>query len=241
VQIAGQVPQRLQPAWKTTDPVTPTVIAVKKYIPFWAWLVVAAGVLMLLILGCSIWLCLGLRRKRRQEAAAAAAAMGYAPPGWVVAAPVLPAQQQGKHANGPPPRSPQMEGGREGRNKSMRSSAVASPRHGISNSWWEGGETATVPSTPLTPSSRAAARTPRTPPRTGGNGPERQQRGPAHLPGEAAWGQGTAEASLGGQRGRGSREFGGRGPRGYAGQEPERDWVSGHIPSLPDTPGYDRR
>lgn len=97
VQIDGQVPQRLVPAWKTTEPVAPAVTIVKKVVPFWAWLVVVAGILLLMVMGCSCWLWIGLRRKRRQEAAAAAAAAsGHAPPGWVVAEPVLQGERQHK-------------------------------------------------------------------------------------------------------------------------------------------------
>jgi hypothetical protein len=248
VQIAGQVPQRLVPSWKTTDPLPAAVAAVKTVIPLWAWLVVAAGILLLMILGVACWLCIGLRRKRQQEAAAtAAAAAGYAAPGWVVAEPVLPGEQQyrghGKQASSHPPRFPQVEGTREGRNRRKHSNSVASPHHASTNSWWEGGETATVPSTPLVPPSRGAGRVPRTPPRTGGSEYGHRQRGPAHLPGEAGWGQGAGAgpADSGQQVSGGSRGYGGRGPRGYEGQEAERDWVSGHIPSLPDMPGYDRR
>jgi hypothetical protein len=250
VQIAGQVPQRLVPAWKTTDPLPAAVTAVKTVVPLWAWLVLAAGILLLMVLGCSCWLCIGLRRRRQQEAAAAAA---YAPHGWVVAEPVLPGEQQQQHKgesgrsknhrHRPASSSDPHQQSIPGRGKGRRSSAVASSSHYATstNGWWEGGGgTATVPSTPLRPSSRTAGHSPRTPSRTGGAaGYEHQQRGPAHLPGVSApWGvYRDGEGLEGGQQqggGGGSRGYGGRGGRGDTGEEGERDWVSGHIPSLPD-------
>jgi hypothetical protein len=241
VQIAGQVPQRLQPAWKTTDPAP----SVKTVIPLWVWLVVAAGVLVLLILGCGICLCLGLRRKRREEAAAAAAAaMGNAPPGWVVAEPVLPDEQH--HRGG------------TGRSKAHRSSPRSSAeqheqrsngmgrhsRYASNSGWYDGGETATVPSTPLTPSSRAA---PRTPPRSGGNGYQHRQRSPAHLSGGAAWGQGTGEGPSTYMRGSTrhvSNQRRSRTSLDHERQPVEGGWVHGDLPRLPGLPdgqGYGER
>jgi hypothetical protein len=250
VQIAGQVPQRLVPSWKTTDPLPAAVAAVKTVVPLWAWLVVAAGILILIILGVACWLCIWLRRKRQQEAAAAeAAAMGNHPPGWVVAEPMLPGEEHHKRESGRsknhrhrPASSPDpREQGSSGCGKAGRSNSVVSSRYASINGWWEGGNTATVPSTPLTPSSQTAGRSPRTPPRTGGAGHERQQRGPARLPDEETWGQGHRGDWPGSPR-HGSHHAGsghnGRSPRDHhRGRHEEADWVHGHIPSLPDGPG----
>jgi hypothetical protein len=254
VQITGQVPQRLVPSWKTTDPLPAAVAAVKTVVPLWAWLVVAAGILLLMILGVACWLFFALRRKRQQEAAAAAAAApGDAPPGWVVAEPVLPGEQQQRgeykrsktrKGRAHTPTEPQEQRSSSSHGKARRLNSVTSSRYASSPPWWDGGETATVPSTPLVPPSRTASRSPRTPPRTGGAGHERQQRGPAHLPGEEPWGQAARGDPSGhwlGNARHSSNQLGlGQGSRDPSnhrrGRQEEGDWVHGHIPGLPEGP-----